>query len=103
MKKALIFTSLLTLGACAGNPSAPGQNDAKNFPALIQEAEIAVRTSGEAGSEWRDASLLIGQAKMAAANGDMKTAMELATQAKRQGELSAQQAQEQKNARPWLF
>jgi len=103
MKKLTAIVSLLVLSACAAGPQPVASNDAKDFPTLIKQAEAAVKKSGDVGSQWRDAELFIGQAKMAAANGDMEKAMKLAIQAKRQGELGYQQAQEQKNAKPWLF
>lgn len=103
MKIAATIVSALLLAACASTPQNKMEHDAEDFPTLIKQAEAAVQKSAEIGFEWRDVSKLIGQAKMAAANGDLERAIKLAIQAKRQGELAYQQGLDQQDAGPWLF
>lgn len=72
--------------------------------ALIAKAESAIKKSASVGGEWRDAKKkILKDAKAALAKGDLKTAEKKAKFALFQGEMGIKQAEEQKNAGPWLF
>ncbi|MDH5300724.1 MAG: DUF4398 domain-containing protein [Gammaproteobacteria bacterium] len=105
MKYVLPLLAAILLAACATTPSGPPppKFTLQQVTEAIQLAQAAIKKSSAAGNEWRDASKLLGQAKMAAENGEYDDAMRYAELARQQGELAYQQAQDQKLAKPWLF
>lgn len=64
----------------------------------IEKAEIARKNADAVGGEWRDTANLIQKAKTASQKGDVNSALELANQAQRQGELGYKQAIKDQNA-----
>ena len=68
------------------------------YQQLYQEAEAARQKAAEAGYEWRDTAKMLELSQKAAANGDYTVAIELADDAKMQGELAYQQSQQQAEA-----
>ena len=60
--------------------------------AAIEQAEAARQAAAELGYEWLKTRTLIKQAREASAQEDWQQAVELATEARLQGELAAAQA-----------
>lgn len=109
MKKlAILFSTLFILGGCAsmddsGSTGGSAGGNAE-VEAIIAKAEAAIKKSASMGGEWRDAKKkILKDAKAALAKGDLKTAEKKAKLALFQGEMGVKQAEEQKNAGPWLF
>ena len=102
-----VISVFLFLGGCAtnggGSMMESGAMTKDAVDAMIKAAEEANKKAASAGGLWRDADKIIKQAKGAASKGDLEKAMKLAKTAKFQGEMGAQQAMEQTNAKPWLF
>jgi hypothetical protein len=92
----------LALVGLASGPHADqhkgGDGKAAEFKAAIEKAEDARQKAASVGGEWRDTGKLIKQAQEAAKSEDYATAIKLANEAFRQGELGYQQAMSQKNA-----
>ncbi len=98
---AILIISLL-LFACASTPGKVSDN--AEFRSLVEDAEEAIDKAAEVGGEWRDSRLILQNAKNEAQKGNLDKAMQLAEQAKIQGEMGFKQAKEQeKIAAPWLF
>lgn len=110
-KTAIVCASLLALSllsACGSSGTKSGEMAAAGGSAdiekLIKEADAAIKKAHSVGGEWRDSSKkYLKQAKAALSKGDLKTAEKMAKKAKFEGEMGYQQAQEQKDAGPWLF
>lgn len=85
--------SLLPLGAAW--PETPDRSQAL---ASIEAAEAARRRADSVGGEWRDTAAMIEQARTLAEAGRYEAAIELANDAKRQGELGYDQALGEQNA-----
>lgn len=64
----------------------------------IAAAESARQRAASVGGEWRDTALLIARAKELARAGQIQQAIELADQARRQGELGYEQALREQQA-----
>ena len=92
----------LLLYACASTIENPIDND--EFNSLMKAAENAIDDAADVDGEWRDSRLILNNAKEAAIKGNLSLAMQLAQQAKEQGEMAEQQAKEQDSpSGPWLF
>jgi hypothetical protein len=91
----LFLASVLGSVSCAAQQSKP---DAASFEEAVTAAEAARKQAASVGGEWRDTGKLITKAKAAAEKGDFAKAIELATTARKQGELGYQQSMDQKNA-----
>ena len=110
-KTVLVCAGLLAfslLSACGSSGSKSGDMAAaggsSEVEQLIKEADAAIKKAASVGGEWRDSGKkYLKQAKAALSKGDVETAEKLAKKAKFEGEMGYQQAQEQKNAGPWLF
>ena len=106
MKKlAILFVLLFAITACetmdeGGGGMAESADTAKQ---LIADATAENKKAAKMGGLWRDANKMIKKAKAALEKGDVKKAMKLAKAALKQGKLGQMQADEQKNAGPWLF
>ncbi len=68
--------------------------------AAISEAAAAIEKAEAVGFAWRDSKKILDGAKKASAKGDTERALELAGQAKRQGEAAYAQYEASKNAGP---
>jgi hypothetical protein len=88
----------LSVGAVQAAQDAAGDGKAAEFQAAIEKAEAARKKAASVGGEWRDTGKLIKQAQAAAKKEDYSTALKLAHEAFRQGELGYQQAVSQENA-----
>jgi cytochrome c556 len=84
-------------GLCAGAANAEPNYEAE-FKAAIEKAEASAKKADSVGGEWRDTGKVIKKAKAAAKKGDYGTALKLANDAFRQGELGYQQAMSQTGA-----
>jgi len=84
-------------GALAAETGAGAQTAQPPDPAaiarLIDEAEAARQKAAELGAEWLKTRELIAQAREAAQHGEFRQAAQLATRARRQGELAVGQAE----------
>ncbi len=86
-------------GLYAGTANAEAEaNYEAEFKATIEKAEDARKKASAVGGEWRDTGKVIKKAEVAAKKGDYGTALKLANDAYRQGELGYQQAMSQKGA-----
>jgi hypothetical protein len=85
--------ALLPLGAAW--PETPDRDQAQ---ASIEAAEAARRRADSVGGEWRDTATMIEQARALMEAGRYAAAIELANDAKRQGELGYDQALGEQNA-----
>ena len=103
MKKISVLAATLLLCACASGGKVGVEKDASDLPTLLLQAEAAIKKSADAGHQWRDGTKFLAQARAARDAGDNASAMNFAKRAKRQGELGYKQAQEQRDAAPWLF
>ena len=101
MKRGITFVALgLMLGiGMSGALRANGATQAGGVPltadsalAAIEQAEAARQAAADLGYEWLKTKALIKEARMAAAEEDWQRAVELATEARLQGELAAAQA-----------
>lgn len=91
----LLLASVLGNVSCASQPPKP---DAASFEEAVTAAEAARKKAASVGGEWRDTGKLIKKARAAAEMGEYAKAVELATTARKQGELGYEQAMGQKNA-----
>ena len=66
----------------------------------IDDAKAAMKRADSVGFAWRDTGKMIMAAQAAADKGDMARAMELAEQARKQGESAYQQYLDQRNSGP---
>ncbi len=89
----------LAIGLTAALPAwATDATNQPSFDQLRSEAVAALNKAADVRGEWRDSRDILKDAEQAAAAGDLTKAMELATIAKRQGELGYAQAMEQRKA-----
>lgn len=93
MKK--VFALLFACGLWAGSAQAAG-----NLDQAIDEAEAALQKADSVGYEWRDSHKILEQAMAAKDEGDTDKALELANQARTQGELAHRQWQDQQGSGP---
>lgn len=77
---------------------APAADDAETFEAAFVAGNAARRAAAEVGFEWRDTKKLLRQAKKLAEKGEYAKAIELANEARYQGEQGVAQAREQEAA-----
>ena len=107
MKRCITFVALgLMLGI--GMPGALRANGATQAGGVavtpdsalaeIERAEAARQAAAELGYEWLKTKALIQQAREAAAEENWQHAVELATEARLQGELAAAQAEREAEA-----
>ncbi|MFO8024547.1 hypothetical protein [Thiohalophilus sp.] len=98
MKKIAILamTAALSLAACATGPSMT-QQDANN---AISAAKTELNKAASMNYTWRDTRKIIKAAEKAAKEGEYEKAVDLATEARKQGELAQAQAREEQNAGP---
>ena len=98
MKKIAMLAAAATLmlGACATAP----QTTEQDAMAAIEAAKAEAAKAAAVKYEWRDTGKIIKSAEEAMKKQDYETAVKLANQAKSQGMLAQQQAEEQKNAGP---
>lgn len=66
----------------------------------IAEAEAAIEKANSVGYAWRDSGKILKSARDAAANGEREQALDLAAQAKFQGEAGYAQFEANKDAGP---
>ncbi len=99
----LATTGCASTGGSSSAAPAMGSVSKDSVEAAIKSAEDAVKQASATGGTWRDADAAIAKAKEAATKGDLDAALKLAKQAEFQGKMGSQQAQEQTNAKPWLF
>lgn len=105
----LLVTVILATAGCASNgggsmgDAASSGVSKDSVEAAIKAAEAANKEAGAVNGLWRDADKMIKEAKAAASKGELDKAMKLAKKAESQGKMGTQQANEQKNAKPWLF
>jgi len=66
----------------------------------IAEAEAAIEKADSVGFAWRDSGKILKSARAAAADGEREQALELAAQAKFQGEAGYAQYEANKDAGP---
>lgn len=78
-------------------PAATGA-EAQQAADAIAAAKASLNKAGSVGGEWRDSGKMVSEAEKAAQAGDYAKAIELADEAKRQGELGYSQAMKEKNA-----
>jgi hypothetical protein len=90
--------ALALAGLSAGGVQAGSTDQAAEFQAAIEKADAARKKAASVGGEWRDTGKIIKQAQTAAKEGDYTTALKLANDAYRQGELGYQQATAEQNA-----
>jgi len=69
----------------------------------IQVAEYRTMQAEQQNALWQGTQQLLEQARQQQAAGDFKAALELAREARFQGETAYQQSLSQQNARPWQF
>ena len=91
-----LLGSALATNAALATEVAP--LDAGAVAAMIEDAEAARQRAADLGAEWLDTHKLLAQARQEAEGGNLQTAAELATQARRQGELAAAQAEREAEA-----
>ena len=86
----------LALLLVVGGPLAVAAEDQKaQYQQLYQDAEAVRQQAADAGYEWRDTEKMLEVSQHAAASGDYTVAIQLAEDAKQQGELAVQQSKEQ--------
>ena len=85
---------VLAAGIWGWAPSATA-NDEATFVDVYRAAVAARKAAAKAGYEWRDTKKLLREARKLAEKGEFEEAIELASRAKRQGELGLMQAEEQ--------
>lgn len=105
MRKLVLFGALIfVLSACSsmggGDAMAP---DAESAKAAIAAAKDAGKKAKAADNEWRDTGKFLKKAEDALAKKDYAKAEKMAKKAKSQYEMAAMQAEQEKNAKPWLF
>jgi len=101
-KTASTILLVALLSACASTTEKGSGNP--DLERLIEDAEEAIDKAASIGGEWRDSRTILDKAREAGQRGELEQATKLAEQAKKQGEMGYQQAQEQKiSASPWLF
>ncbi|MFP3873967.1 MAG: hypothetical protein ACLFQT_03790 [Thiohalophilus sp.] len=100
MKKIVILamTAALTLAACATGPSMTEQQ-ANN---AISAAKSELNKAKQLNYAWRDSGKMIKAAEKAAKEGEYDKAVDLANEARKQGELAQSQHNEQKDSGPRL-
>jgi len=98
MKRLASAIAVIALMGCA--TIATAEPSAKD---LIADAEKAVKKASNVNGEWRDSAKFIKEAKAALNDGDEGKAKKLAMRAKKEGEMGYEQANSQKNAKPWMF
>ncbi len=84
---------LLLLGSILMPPGGYTEQGSAQFEAAYQAAQQARQRASALGYEWTTTRKLLKAAKAAAASGDYATAIELAREAERHGELAVEQAQ----------
>ncbi len=94
MNHAKIFISLaisgfITMG-CSGYGTKSASAD--DYQKALNEASITLDKANKSGFEWRDSQDILKAAEKAAQDGDFSRAVDMANQAKRQGELALQQS-----------
>lgn len=100
MLKTLAFSlAVIALTACYDTKEAAAPSP-ENYAQLKTEATSAIDKAQSVGFEWRDSRKFLSSADTAAKGGDYTKAMQLAMQAKSQGEMAYQQYLDQKNAGP---
>ena len=84
-------------GLSVGAVQAGDENQEAEFKAAIEKADNARKKAASVGGEWRDTGKMIKKAKAAAGKNDYSSALKLAHDAYRQGELGYQQAMAEKD------
>lgn len=82
----------------ASGPPTDAVPDAASVAVLVEQAEAARRRAAELATEWLNTRELIAEARDAAQRGDFQQAADLATRARRQGELAVAQAEREATA-----
>ena len=85
-------------GASCAATRASEADDAETFKAAYEAGKAARKAAAAVGFEWRDTKKMLRQAKKLAEKGEYEEAIELANEAKRQGEHGVAQAREQETA-----
>ena len=98
MKYIQLILSALLLTGCATIASV---DEISNNAILA--AEYRLVTAEQQGSSWINTENLLEQARQAQAAGDHKGALEIARQARFEGEAALQQNRKQQFAAPWQF
>lgn len=93
MRKILILTAALALAAPLIGIA---EETADSANAAIAAADSARKAAAAVGQEWNTTGRLITAAKKSVEKGDFSSAVKLANEAQAQGEVSQEQAKEQK-------
>lgn len=86
------------LAKSAGGAAAASSGSSTAAEKAIADAEAARKKAASVGGEWRDTGKMIKDAQDLAKAGEFDKAIQLANQARRQGELGYEQAMHEKNA-----
>ena len=94
------FLAVVAVAALAASAWTTGAraSDVATFEAALEAGDAARRAAAAVGFEWRDTKRLLRRAIKLAEKGKYEEAIELANQARRQGELALMQANEQEAA-----
>jgi rhodanese-related sulfurtransferase len=99
MKIRRFFAAALTAAILVGLPAtAVWSADKAEVEKAIEAADEARKKAASVGGEWRDTGKFIKEAQKLAEEGKLDDALELATKAKRQGELGYEQALNEEGA-----
>ncbi len=94
-KKFYLLAPLLLTGCIAAAPI----DEVSDLTIVVAEYKLLL--AEQQGGSWIESENLLEQAKVAYANGEHKKALELARQARFEGEAALRQNQSQQNASPW--
>ena len=94
---AAVAAAALAVGAWSWAPPVPASDEA-TYKAAYEAAVAARKAAAAVGFEWRDIKKTLRRARKLAKKGEYTKAVELANQARRQGELGQIQAEEQEAA-----
>lgn len=99
----LTLASIIITG-CAGygSSSAKAPVTEADYIAAVNDAQTSINNAAKANNLWRDSGEILEKSAELAKAGDFEAAIKLANKAKRQGEMAATQAEDQKNAGPQL-
>jgi len=98
MKKPILLIMSAILTGCVANAPVEEVSDL-----TVQVAEYKLMQAQQTGGSWINTNNLLEQARAALAAGDHNSALNLARQARFQGETALQQNQQQLDATPWQF
>lgn len=94
-----LWTALLMATLLSGNAGAITRSEVDQ---LIREATVTLDKASSAGGEWRNSRKLLKKARAAAKKGNLNQAVQLASEAKHEGELAYTQARAENAKTPTL-